>query len=195
MDKCIRMECEIMRRNSIIIIAAVLFLAATAMAVPEKLTVEPYQVTFDLNNTVNYTVDVRQPYELTGTQKGSVYPIWINTSNITVASIGIISFDDLVDATLETEKNLLALSMVASGYQNVTIYSQPIDDIQGCLGVGQAQSGAMLIRAWYWPDSQPCDCGPVAVGSTKVDILSQYPPDVTLNLLSSLSVVRSGPAA
>jgi len=48
----------------------------------------------------------------------------------------------------------------------------------------------MLYNALFWLDSQGCECGPVSVGTTSVEVTSSYPEEVTESLLSSLHVAE-----
>ena len=58
-----------------------------------------------------------------------------------------------------------------------------------------APADARLFNALYWMDSQGCECGPVSVGTTSVDVISSYSEDITESLLSSLQIVKGEAAA
>jgi hypothetical protein len=86
---------------------------------------------------------------------------------------------------------------------NVTVpESLTIDGKEGFLISGvppsasvNAAPGFTLYQSQYWLDSKSCECGPVSVGTTSVDITSTYPQDITTNLLNSLHVGKTESAA
>lgn len=76
-----------------------------------------------------------------------------------------------------------------------------IDDKEGFLISGAPMAnentapGFVIFQSQYWLDSKDCECGPVSVGTTSVDITSTYPQDITMNLLNSLHIENAGFAA
>lgn len=50
------------------------------------------------------------------------------------------------------------------------------------------ETNSNVTIAVYWKDSKNCECGPVSVGKTKVEILSTLPRDLNENLLDSLNI-------
>jgi hypothetical protein len=43
----------------------------------------------------------------------------------------------------------------------------------------------------FWLDSKNCECGPVSVGKTEVEVVSSYQPSLTKNLLTNLHIEKS----
>lgn len=88
-------------------------------------------------------------------------------------------------------------SMITRGINATGPMNQTIDGKSGFLVSGAPFAGSSLpaglkfYQAQYWLDSKQCECGPVFVGRTSVDITSTYPQDVTMNLLKSINVVMT----
>ena len=173
----------------------VLMLISLAQAAPETRQLGPFNVSFDMNTNINYTIE--KP-EVKGDSSATPYLLGIKTNNTTWASIGITEYKNLVDSTIQMHKSLTGMSLVLSGI-NVTAIDDKVigkDGKQGYLATGvpianlNAPAGTMFYQATYWLDSKDCDCGAVSVGQTRVVITSTYPQDVTMNLMSSILVEK-----
>jgi hypothetical protein len=126
----------------------------------------------------------------------------IFTDNTTKARILISQYQSPIDSTLGVYKQLTAMGVALNGFNATSAEDKMIDGKKGFLIQSVPYSGntmvpadAKLFQALYWMDSQDCECGPVSVGTTSVDITSSYPQDVTESLLSSLQVVKGEAAA
>lgn len=84
--------------------------------------------------------------------------------------------------------------MINIGYfYNISYADTVIDKKEGFIFTGLNAKKARIFRAHYWTDSQNCQCGPVSVGKTEVEVISSYPLDVTKNLLTSLHLDKIQP--
>jgi len=99
-------------------------------------------------------------------------------------------------------KQIAVMNMALNYFNTTSVDDKIIDGKEGFLISGVpfpeytiAPPDARLFNALYWMDSQGCECGPVSVGTTNVDITSSYPQDVTESLLSSLQIVKGESAA
>jgi hypothetical protein len=132
-----------------------------------------------------------------GNAYAEVTPLVIQTDNSTLASISITEYKTPVDSTLQMQGALDFWKTRARGINATIPANMTIDGKDGFMISGvpfpgsSAPAGYKLFQAQYWLDSKQCECGPVFVGKTSVDIISTYPQDVTMNLLKSISVVKS----
>jgi len=177
----------------------VLMLSSLAMAVPESSQLGPYSVSFDMNTDLPHELI---PMETIQGQAVTVYVMQIFTDNSTKARLLISEYNSPIDSTLGVYKQLTAMGIALTGFNTTSMEDKMIDGKEGFL-IGSvpypdntmAPADAKLFNALYWMDSLGCECGPVSVGTTSVEITSSYPQDVTENLLSSLKVVKGEAAA
>jgi hypothetical protein len=182
-----------MKLELIMILA--LALISLGAAVPESTTAGPYTISFDLNTTLNYTIQPQEPFARTAPDVIG-YPLILMSNNTSWAGIAVYQYKNQTDSTRSTEASLLGLTMIISpANNNVSVFERPIDGKEGLIAVAELPTGEMNYRAWYWLDSKSCDCGPVTIGMTKVEIISLYPANVTASLLSTLHVEGPGSAA
>ncbi len=169
-----------------------LMMSFSALAAPETHQVGPYKVSFNMNTNATYQI---QTPNATVYPSATVYTLVTATDNTTGASIGITKYKNLTTSTLETNEEIAALRMALGGINVTAPVEQVIDNNSGFLLSGRPfpsmvnmPSGTVFQQAQYWLDSKNCECGPVSVGTTLVNIASTYPPDVTQGILSSLHV-------
>ncbi|HWQ20739.1 MAG TPA: hypothetical protein VN455_13230 [Methanotrichaceae archaeon] len=170
---------------ALVVIAA---LASSAQAVPERITTGPYTVSFDMNTTMNYTVEILPAREM-GNETYAIYQIVASTDNSSWATIVIDDYRDLQDSNIKDElryRNLLI------GKENGTFAGErKIDGKKGVFNNITRSNGDQFSDAFYWLDSNKCECGPVYVGRVSVEVLSTYPRDTVENLLRTINVTSS----
>jgi len=166
-------------------------LIPSAFAALERASTGPYNVSFEMNTTMNYTVKEEPIYS---DPVYSLYRLSIATNNSTMADIGIVEYANITDATLTVSKNFETLRMgTVRGYNlNIAATDMTIDGKKGFVIRGINQYGQRLFHSLYWLDSQDCECGPVSVGTITIGILSSYPSEITKRLLETLHVERKG---
>lgn len=183
----------------LIVVALALLLSSVALATPDSSQLGKYAVSFDMNTDMQYQKTVVEPTEA-GVQTLSQLRIF--TDNSTAASVSIVEYKDLTDATVSMHKSLMTFQMLLSGFNVTSVEDMTIDGKPGFVEVSVPMSSAQgmpadatLYSAMYWLDSATCgDCGAVSAGKTYVAISSSYPQDVTQSLLNSLHV-EEGQAA
>jgi hypothetical protein len=162
------------------------FIASGAV---ETKTVGPYNVSFDMNTSENYSILYSSPVE---TPDSNVYLMLIKLNNTTMAQVAIIDFKNLTDSTLSTGKIIAEKSLANYGYLgNMSSVYTDLDGKKAIIVTGQNQRDMRLFLIGYWLDSKDCECGPVSVGQTKVEVTSSYSPVQTWYLLSKLHVEKS----
>ncbi len=167
-------------------------LSSVALAAPETHQVGPYKVSFDMNTQTKYQI---QTPNAQGNSMVTPYFLVIKTDNSTGASININEYKSPVDSTPQMQGVLTMYSMIIRGINATGPMNQTIDGKNGFLVAGvpfagsKVPAGIKFYQAQYWLDSH--NYGPVSAGTESVDITSTYPQDVTMNLLKSISVVKS----
>ena len=185
--------------NLLLAAIIILMLSSPASSTPETHQLGPFTVSFNMNTNLNYSTQTPNPQ---GDSLATVYPLIISTNSATGALIRITEYNNPVDSTLLMRGSLALMNMRESGI-NVTVPESLIIDgkegfsisgVPPAAGVNVAP-GFALYQSQYWLDSKICECGPVSVGTTSVDITSTYTQDITTNLLNSLHVVKTGSTA
>jgi hypothetical protein len=177
------------------VVALALLLSSVALATPDSSQLGQYTVSFDLNTDTQYQKSVVEPTEA-GVQTLSQLRIF--TDNSTAASISVVEYKDLTDATISMHKSLMTFQMILSGFNVTSVEDMTIDGKPGFVEESVPVSSALgmpadakLYSAMYWIDSAACgDCGAVSAGKTYVAVSSSYPQDITQSLLSSLHVEK-----
>ena len=173
-------------------LAMLLTLSFAASAAPENYTNGPYKFSFDMNTTLNHTVEIQNPVDLGAAIE---YPLLIKTNDNESAQIIVAEFNNLTDSTTVTQQQLGMKDMALLGfnYNNSLQISQnlTIDKNKGFALMGRNSKGKQLMLTLYWLDSKNCQCGPDSVAKTKVGITSTYPIDITFWLISSLHVEKN----
>ena len=183
----------------VLAIALVLMLSSLAISAPESRQLGDYAVTFDLNTNLNYEVTVLEPAV---TESVTITPLQISTDNTTEATVIISEYNEPIDATLMPQKQISVLTAALNLYNVTSVDDITVDGKEGFMVSAVPASFNTMVpadltryEAVYWLDSEKCECGPVSVGTTSVTITSTYPEDVTMNLINSLQIVKSGAAA
>ena len=171
----------------------VVMLAFTASAATENATTGPYTVSFDLNSSSKYSVQSDMPVQ---EQFRTAYPLLIKVDNRTDVKIAIFEYKDLVDSTPDLWQNINFQGLVMLGVRNVNQTAEMVIDGMPAYGLtgNYTDKGGVnktLYSAYYWLDSNECECGPVSVGKTNVVITSTLPLEVTGHMLDTLHVSKS----
>ncbi len=172
-----------------------LMFPSLTFAAQESHQLGPYKVDFNVNTNAMYQVQTPPPVS---SATVTAYPLVISTDNKTGASLSLIQYNKPAISTLDINEEILALRMALSGINATSIQPMTIDGKDGFLitgmpiGLANAPSDSnvpsALYQGGYWLDSKNCECGPVSVGTTMVQITSTYPQDVTRDLINSIHV-------
>jgi hypothetical protein len=172
-----------------------LMLSSIALGTPETRQLGPFTVSFDLNTSTSYKIDMRTPLE---NSFSNLYSIGLFTDNETWAEIDVIEYNNTTDATLDVHKDLAVMDMKLNGLNVTLVRDRTISGRKGFVVMGDpftlenaSTSQSNVYRALFWLDSNDCDCGPLSAGKTKIDIISRYPRIITDNLLDSVKLERS----
>ncbi len=166
----------------------VLMLSASASAKPTVASAGPYSISFDLKAPT-------QPTVVTGSESDNE-SIWyyanVNFDNKTVASIGIISYNDWQDATFSsTRAKVLLLDAVneSGEIRDPSLIKRTIDDSNAEVeSYVSTMTNSSVTDAEYWKDSKNSGYGQVLVGKNKVELISNLPKDLDDNLLNTLNI-------
>jgi hypothetical protein len=179
------------RINMKILYALILMvlLAASASAKTEEISVGPYNVSFDLNTTMEYNVSSQWDDANTTSR------IDLKFSNDTLAAIAIINetvwecsnlSQDLryLNLALNYEK---ALGTIMDGNLSESI----IDGKPGLVAIETYENEGKVVNttiAKYWLDSKVIENYNISVGMTKVEVLANFPMNLSENLLNTIQV-------
>ncbi len=164
-------------------------LSFSASAATENATTGPYAVSFDLNSSSKYSIQSGMPVK---EDIRTAYPLLISINNSTEVQITIFEYNDLVDSTPDLWQTINSQGLARLGLKNITLAAEMVIDGMPAYGLsGKDDVNKTLYSAYYWLDSNDCECGPVSVGKTNVVITSTLPLDVTGNLLDTMHVSKA----
>ncbi len=178
--------------KKLMIFLVILVLISLSPAKQEAVTLGPYKVSFDLNTTQEYNINVSKPIhsETYGDIKYTAYMFDLedSSSNIPLARITVFSYNDSsMDKSIKKMDSSTKQSLYSLGYHNIKTNYRIIDETQGILGTGDRYDAPSLFFAVYWPNTFN------NLGDTWVSIRSIYPwePE-TLSLLKTIHVEPTG---
>ena len=187
---------RVMRAELILLL--VLSLAAPAFAAYESGPVGPYNVSFDMNTTMKYTVIVEAP-------SSGVTSLGVNFAryNLTIDSADYLAwlvltrYDEPMVANITANEYIVYNALLNAGADKPNLYQPLIDGKPGVLGnfrferqflgQGQYQEGDLVVAASYSPDARVYEDG-VYRGRTDCRIISTYPWEIVRDLLYTLHV-------
>lgn len=187
---------RVMRAELILLL--VLCLAAPAFAAYESGPVGPYNVSFDLNTTMQYTVIVEAP-------SSGVTSLGVNFAryNLTVDSADYLAwliltrYEEPMVANVTANEYIVYNALLNAGADKPNLYQPLIDGKPGVLGnfrferqflgQGQYQEGDLVVAAAYSPDARVYEDG-VYRGRTDCRIISTFPWEIIRDLLYTLHV-------
>jgi hypothetical protein len=181
-----------------LILLLVLSLAAPAFAAYESGQIGPYNVSFDMNTTMEYRVIVEAPTH--GVSTG----IDFTRYNLTVDStdydayLTLTRYEQPMPADISANMGIVLAALQGAGadqptiYQNITIDAKPA--VLGnfrferqFIGQGQYQEGELIVAAIYSPDASVHEDG-VYRGRTDCRVISTFPWEIIRDLLYTLHV-------
>ena len=176
--------------NVFVLMLLLLATASWALANTEEVSVGPFNVSFDLNTTENYTVtsNFTTPE---GSQSGIIE---IKSNNRSQAAIGITAYDRWQYAGLSSDMDYMNLSLQSDENVIEGSVSEEMVDGQPAVVVAQTREqpgaeGTMNSTiVIYWADGKQMEGYDVPVAKTKVEIISMFPENITQRLLDTLHV-------
>jgi hypothetical protein len=168
-----------------------LLLVTAASAKYESLIIGPYNISFDLNTTRNYSLSnaTKQSETYCGAKYDTYTIILSNKSNS--ALITIADFKNKIDKGINNiQSNFEDYLRGLNYYNNIVTYNRTIDNQSGVISVGLNSNGDPMFAAQYWAKRNSSSIKkPNASSETNVLIMSNYPwDDGTLNLLKTIHV-------
>jgi hypothetical protein len=166
-----------------------ILLAAGASAKTEELSVGPYDVSFDLNTTMEYNVSSQWD------EANTTSTIDIKFTNDTLASIAVINETiwQCADLTPDLRYFNLALNydLALGNLKDGDLSEITIDGKPGISVVETYEKDSRLFNATiakYWLDSKVIENYNISVGMTKVEMIAIFPMNLSENLLNTIQV-------
>ena len=181
-----------------LIMLLVLCLASPAFAAYESGPVGPYNVSFDMNTTMEYRVIVEAP-------SSGVTTLGVNFAryNLTIDSADyyawliLTRYEEPMVANNTTNEHIVYNALLDAGADKPNLYQRLMDGMPGVvgnfrferqfLGQGQYQEGDLVVAAIYSPDAKVYEDG-VYRGRTDCRVISTFPMEVIRDLLYTLHV-------
>ena len=181
-----------------LIMLLVLCLASPSFAAYESGPIGPYNVSFDMNTTMKYTVIIEAP-------SSGVTSLGVNFTryNLTIDSADYLAwlvltrYEDPIVANISANKYIVYNALIDTGADKPNLYQPLIDGKQGVLGnfrferqslgQGQYQEGDLVVAASYSPDGRAYGDG-VYRGRTDCRVISTFPWEITRDLIYTLHV-------
>ena len=181
-----------------LILLLVLSMAAPAFAAYESGPVGPYNVSFDMNTTMKYTVIVEA--RSTGVTSLGVnfarYNLTIDSADYLVWLI-LTRYDEPMVANITANEYIVYNALLNAGADKPNLYQPLIDAKPGVLGnfrferqflgQGRYQEGDLVVAASYSPDARVYEDG-VYRGRTDCRVISTFPWEIIRDLLYTLHV-------
>ena len=188
-----------------LILFLMLFSASPIMASHEAGVVGPYNVSFDMNTTMDYSVIVEK--SSSGVTEDGVkfdrYNMSVQSTDY-FAWIVLTRYTEPMLANITANAYIVQSALVGSGADEPNYYQPLIDGKPGVLGNfrferqdlgnGQYKEGDLVVAASYSPDAKVQENGEYR-GITNVRLLSTFPWEVTRDLLYYLHVEAPGDQA
>lgn len=166
-----------------------ILLAAGASAKTEEISSGPYNVSFDLNTTMEYSVlsqwDEANTTSSTNIKFNNSTQAVIVVTNKTVWKCADLSPDlKYLNLALNYEK---ALGQIVDG----ALFERTIDGKPGLVVIETFEKEGNILNstiAKYWLDSKEIENYNISVAMTKVEILAKFPMNLSESLLDTIQV-------
>lgn len=171
-----------------LILALMLVLVGPGFAAHDVVMLGPYNVSFDMNTTMDYGIYPEQ--SVSGVTSGSFKFVRYNISVETAdhfAWIILTRYEKPMLASINSNKEIVEAALMASGCESPKLYQPLIDGQPGVLGNCRFDNGEILVVASYSPDGKVRDNGEYS-GQTDCRILSIFPWEITRDMLYTLHV-------
>jgi hypothetical protein len=164
-------------------------LALGASAKTEEISVGPYNVSFDLNTTSEYTVSSHWD------DANTTSNLNIKFTNDTQAAIAVINETVWKCADLSPDLKYLNLALnfenALGNLMDGNLSESIIDGKPGLVAIETYEKDGKVSNttiAKYWLDSKEIENYNISVGMTKVEILANLPLNLSESLLNTIQV-------
>jgi hypothetical protein len=189
------------RMKSMIALIIMLALFSVAFAAAEEIKLNPYIVSYHLNNSGFYAAKANNPImgnvaqvEPQRWNRLDVYSFDIQGKDNTTCRVSILNYENSTDATLSTEISLQRLLYEFGGYQNVTEGVRKIDGKNGFLMVASNPRSPKIspvsFSAWYWLDKTDVQNALVSYGTQRIVVSGNLTAESLRNLLDTIHVKK-----
>ncbi|MHB8117289.1 MAG: hypothetical protein ACYDHX_00940 [Methanothrix sp.] len=165
-------------------------LATGASAKTEEISVGPYNVSFDLNTTMEYSVSSHWDDANTTSRLN------IKFANDTQAAIAVINETVWECSDLSPDLRYLNLALnyekAIGTIMDGDLSERIIDGKSGLVAIETYEKDGKVFNstiAKYWLDSKEIENYNISVGMTKVEILAKFPMNLSENLLNTIQVM------
>lgn len=171
-----------------LMLAMMLAMVGHSLAAREAGQVGPYNISFDMNTTMNYEIFVDPPSSgvTSSGQKFVRYNMSIETTDY-FAWVILTSYENNMLASINANKDIVEAALMESGCESPKLYQPLIDGQPGVLGNCRFENGEVLVVASYSPDALVRDNGEYS-GQTNCRVLSIFPWEITRDLLYTMHV-------
>jgi len=181
-----------------LILFLMLFLAAPAWAAHEAGMVGPFNISFDMNTTMKYSVIVEGPSsDVTSSGvKFTRYYLTVDSAEY-FALLVLTEYEKPMLASIDANKDIVVAALQGAGADQPKLYQPLIDGQPGVLGSfrfenqytgqGTYAQGDIVVAASYSPDGAVLDNGEYR-GRANCRVISTYPWEIIRDLLYTLQV-------
>jgi hypothetical protein len=170
-----------------LMLAMMLAMVGHSLAAREAGQVGPYNISFDMNTSMNYEIFVDHPSSGVSSGKKFIrYNMSIETADY-FAWVILTGYENNMLADINDNKDIVETALMASGCEAPKLYPPQIDGHRGVLGNCRFDDGNVLVVASYSPDARVRDNGEYS-GQTNCRVLSIFPWEITRDLLYTMHV-------
>ena len=178
----------VMRTRLELILLSILMLAFVVSGVPENVAVGPYDISFDLNATVDYEIEILGP-EYFETDDGVSYvehTLILNSTDY-FTFISIRRFDYPIEAGNESTRRENGAFLERIGCRDIQNYGREIDSQVAFVATGTSIFNTNEVYALYWLDRVTFTSDEY-MATLLCAISSDLPNDVVESLLDTIHV-------
>lgn len=188
--------------RELFLLLLVLCLVPPALAAHESGPVGPYNVSFDMNTTMDYTVIVEPSSsgQNSARIKFTRYNLTIDSADY-AAWLVLTRYEEPMVANITANEYIVYSALIDSGAAEPNLYQVPIDGQPAVLGnfrfekqflgEGRYQEGDLVVAAAYSPDARLYEDGGYR-GRNDCRVISTYPWEIIRDLLYTLHVEVPG---
>lgn len=177
-----------MRAELILALTLVLMLVSHSLAAHESVMLGPYNVSFDMNTTMEYDIFTEQPTSgvTSSGHKFVRYNMSVETADY-FAWLILTGYEKNMLDSNNSNKDIVEAALMASGCESPKLYPPMIDGQPGVLGNCRFDNGEILVVASYSPDATVRDNGEYS-GVTNCRVMSIFPWEITRDMLYTLHI-------
>ncbi|MDM7912516.1 MAG: hypothetical protein QUS09_05400 [Methanotrichaceae archaeon] len=176
-----------------LILALMLVLVSPGWAAHETVMLGPYNVSFDMNTTMQYQIFTEPP--TTGVTSSGFKFVRYNMSIETAdyfASVILTGYEKPMLASINANKEIVEAALMATGCERPELFQPLMDGQPGVLGRCKLEGGNVLVISSYSPDGAVRENGEYS-GQTDCRVMSIFPWEITRDMLYTMHVEVPAP--